>query len=154
MKSAKPVIFLVCALAHLILPYSSRAQAPEDSELYRTVKALDATYFDAYNTCNLEVQAQLMDDELEFYHDQGGLSTSKSELITSIRENICGKVTRELIPESLEVYEINGFGAVSIGYHRFFNKLELDAPSKPSRFVTVWKKYTDRWTMYRVISLH
>lgn len=154
MISAKPVIFLVSALAYLILPYTSRAQAPEDSELYRTVKALDATYFNAYNTCNLEVQAQLMDDELEFYHDQGGLSTSKSDLIIAIRENICGKVTRQLVAQSLEVYEINGFGAVSIGYHRFFNKLEPDAPSKPSRFVTVWKKYPNRWTIYRVISLH
>lgn len=154
MKNAKPVLSLVSALAYLILPYASRAQAGQDSELYQTLLQLDATYFEAYNSCNLEVQSQMMDNALEFYHDQGGLSTSKSELITAIKANICDRVTRQLVPESLEVYEIKDFGAVSIGYHRFFNKLEPDAPSKPSRFVTVWKKYPDRWTMYRIISLH
>lgn len=131
-----------------------QAQAAIDSELYQTLFKLDSTYFKAYNSCNLEVQANLLDDELEFYHDMGGLSTSKSEIIESIKTNICGKVSRKIIPGSFEVHEINGFGAVGMGLHQFHNKAEPDAISKPSKFVSIWKKSDTRWTMYRIISLH
>ena len=38
------------------------AQVPEDSELYRTIAGLDREYFQAYNTCDLDTQAALLDD--------------------------------------------------------------------------------------------
>lgn len=129
-------------------------QVAEDSQLYKTIMSLDATYFKAYNTCDLATQASLMSDDLEFYHDQGGLNTSKSDIIESIEKNICGKVTRELLPETVEIHEIKGFGAVEIGYHKFYNKQEPDATSKPSRFISVWKNTDGVWTMHRIVSLH
>jgi hypothetical protein len=130
------------------------AQVAADSELYQTILDLDATYFNAYNTCDLATQASLMSDELEFYHDQGGLSTSKPDILKSIEKNICGKVTRELVAESLEVHEIPGFGAVEIGYHKFYNNQEPDALSKPTRFITIWNNTDGIWKMHRIISLH
>ncbi len=132
----------------------SLAQVPADSELYKKIESLDAAYFTAYNTCDLDTQARLLDDALEFYHDQGGLSTSKPEILEALRVNICGKVTRSLVEGSLEVHEIKGFGAVALGLHKFHNREEPEAISKPSRFVTVWKQNDDAWTMYRIISLH
>ena len=60
-------------------------------------------------------------DDIEFYHDRGGLETSKKNLVESIHKNICGKVTRTLAPNSIEVYEIMGYGAVEFGYHSFKN---------------------------------
>jgi hypothetical protein len=116
--------------------------------------SLDNRYFTAYNNCDLQTQAMLMSEDLEFYHDMGGLSTSKSEIIKSIEENICGKVTRQLVDGSVEVHEIKGFGAVEIGYHKFYNNREPEAESKPSRFITVWKNTADSWSMHRIISLH
>ncbi|MGB5403330.1 nuclear transport factor 2 family protein [Robiginitalea sp.] len=138
----------------LLASQGAVGQVARDSELYRTILELDATYFEAYNTCDLATQASLMSDDLEFYHDQGGLNTSKSEIIQSIEANICGKVTRELVEESLEVHEIAGFGAVEIGYHKFYNNQEPDALSNPSRFITVWKNTEGNWKMHRIISLH
>lgn len=132
----------------------SLAQASEDSAIYKKIASLDAAYFTAYNTCDLDTQARLLDDQLEFYHDQGGLSTSKAEILEALRVNICGKVTRSLVEGSLEVHEINGFGAVALGLHQFHNREEPGAESKPSRFVTVWKQNGEAWTMYRIISLH
>lgn len=129
-------------------------QVPEDSELYRTILDMDAAYFTAYNTCDLETQANLLSDDLEFYHDLGGLSTSKAEIIKSIEANICGKVTRNLVEGSVEVHEIAGFGAIEIGYHTFFNNQEPEAPSKPSRFITIWKRNDGAWKMHRIVSLH
>ena len=146
------ILLLLAILVGAIV--DSLAQAAEDSELYKKILALDAAYFTAYNTCDIEGQARLLDDSLEFYHDQGGLSTSKSEILESIQKNICGKVSRTLVEGSVEVHEIKGFGAVELGLHRFYNREEPDAESKPSRFITVWKQEADRWLMHRIISLH
>ncbi|MDM9630647.1 nuclear transport factor 2 family protein [Robiginitalea aurantiaca] len=147
--------FIYIAFGILLLaPSGVKGQVSEDSDLYKTIMELDASYFEAYNSCDLATQASLLSDDLEFYHDQGGLSTSKSDIINSIEKNICGKVTRELIAESVEVHEIKGFGAVEIGYHKFYNNQEPDALSKPSRFVSVWKNTDGIWKMHRVVSLH
>ena len=130
------------------------AQEDKDSDLYRTVLSLDKSYFTAYNSCDMKTQAELLSDDLEFYHDLGGLSTSKAEILESIEANICGKVTRELVPGSVEIHEIKGFGAVEIGLHKFYNNQEPDAQSKPSRFITLWKQENGSWRMHRIVSLH
>ncbi|MFM1878337.1 MAG: hypothetical protein RLZZ241_1203 [Bacteroidota bacterium] len=150
----KTEIYYPIAIVLLLSVSMAKAQATATSDLYQTLFELDSTYFEAYNTCNLDVQAKILDDELEFYHDMGGLSTSKTEILESIKNNICGKVTRELIPGSFEVHEINEFGAVAMGLHQFQNKEEPNAIPKPSKFVSIWKKSDSRWTMYRIISLH
>jgi hypothetical protein len=130
------------------------AQLEKDSDLYKTILKQDQVYFDAYNSCDMDTQAALLSDDLEFYHDQGGLSLSKSDILSSIQTNICGKVRRELIPESVEIHEIKGFGAVEIGLHKFYNSEEPNAISKPSRFITLWKIEGDSWKMHRIFSLH
>lgn len=148
-------VFTHIALGVLLLATSNaKGQVPSDSKLHQTILELDNAYFEAYNTCDLPTQASLMSDDLEFYHDLGGLNTSKSEILKSIEANICGKVTRELVQESVEVHEIKDFGAVEIGFHRFFNRQEPDAISKPSRFITVWKNTDGNWKMHRIVSLH
>ena len=122
--------------------------------LYDTIVEMDSVYFTAYNTCDMEKQAEMYSDDLEFYHDKAGLSTSKKDLLESLEKNICGKVTRELVAGSIEVYPIADFGAVEIGMHTFHNNQEPDAISKPSKFITIWKKEGDSWLITRVISLH
>ena len=127
---------------------------PVDIVLQYKIEELDSIFFTAYNNCDLEQQAALISENIEFFHDQGGLSTSKTEIIEAIKTNICGKVTRELIKGSIEVYPIHDYGAVQMGYHKFFNNQEPDAISKPSRFVTLWKNDNENWKMARIISLH
>jgi hypothetical protein len=128
---------------------------PVSQELYDTVAYMDSIYFDTYNTCNLEKMASLMSDTLEFYHDKGGLTTSKKDFIEAIHNNICGKVNRRLVPGSLEVYPIHDYGAVLIGYHQFFNHAEPNNGwSKPDKYIAIWRKSNGRWQLTRVVSLH
>lgn len=130
------------------------AQSPSEEKLRETIIRLDTEYFEAYNTCNMDKQAAMYAEDLEFYHDKGGLSTSKQDLLESLKKNICGKVTRELVEGSIEVYPINGFGAVEIGMHKFHNNQEPDAISKPGKFIMIWKNTDSNWKITRVISLH
>ena len=127
---------------------------PQSKELYNVIVHMDSVYFNAYNSCDMEAQARIYADNIEFYHDKGGLTTSKRVLLDAIKNNICGKVTRELVPGSIEVYPIAGFGAVEIGLHRFINHAEGDSRSKPDKFIVVWEQKGDQWQITRVISLH
>jgi hypothetical protein len=130
---------------------------PDNQELYDTVVRLDSLFFDAYNTCdiNLEKYGQFYSDNIEFYHDQGGLTTSKQDIIEGTRKNICGKVTRELVKGSIEVYPIKGVGAIEIGLHKFHNNQQPEGtPSKAARFVIIWENKNNEWKIRRVVSLH
>jgi hypothetical protein len=93
-------------------------------------------------------------EDLEFYHDRGGLLTSKQKLNEALKNNICGKVTRALKPGSIEVYPIKGYGAIEMGMHGFRNSKEPDAKMHFSKFVHTWKKENGKWRITRVISLH
>lgn len=127
---------------------------PIDQQLYDIIVIKDKEYFDAYNTCDMKTQASLFSESIEFFHDKGGLSTSKKEILASLENNICGKVTRTLIEGSIEVYPINDYGAIEIGYHKFYNNQEPNAISNPSKFIMVWKREGEEWIISKVISLH
>jgi len=128
---------------------------PDSQSLYDTIVKWDSIYFTAYNTCDLNTQRNIFSDSLEFYHDKGGLSTSKKDLMEALQKNICGKVTRELVPGSIEVYPIKDFGAVEMGIHKFHNNQEPPGtPSHPGKFVIIWHQVNNSWKITRVISLH
>ena len=101
-----------------------------------------------------EKQAAIYADEIEFFHDRGGLSESKEGILNSTRDNICGKVTRTLVAESIEVYPIHEYGAIQIGWHKFYNKEEPEAVSIPSKFIIFWKNENEEWRITKVVSLH
>ena len=160
-KKLKLKIFAIMLL-HIALGYSQetyedilkREYVPANQELYDTIVAMDKKLFDAYNSCDMATQKALYSEDLEFYHDQGGLATSKAQVLTALENNICNKVTRTLIEGSIEVYPIKDYGAVEIGYHTFNNKNTPEAKSKASRFILIWKNDNENWTVTRVISLH
>lgn len=129
---------------------------PDDAELYHTIVALDSTFFEAYNTCslNLEKYGSFYAEDIEFYHDNGGFMNSKKEIIESTKKHVCGKVTRELVKGSIEVYPIKDYGAVEFGLHKFNNKNEPNAKPSVGRFTIIWKKNNNNWQITKVISLH
>jgi len=133
--------------------FTPKPYKPNNIQLYNTIARLDSVYFNAYNTSKEKVIDSLTSEDLEFYHDRAGLSTSKADNLASLRKYIFGKVTRTLTPGSLEVYEIPNYGAVEFGYHSFHNIAE-PGESQPSKFVVIWQKKGEQWQLTRVISLH
>jgi len=150
-----------CALA-LIASASMRgadqsmSHPTSKATLLETVAGLDAGLFDAYNRCDLKKLGSYVADDLEFYHDRTGLSRGRQVFLDSIRNNICGKVHRDLIPGSLEAYPLNGYGAVEIGAHIFCDSRKQPQcdPEKDgiARFVMLWQNQKGTWKLTRVIS--
>lgn len=132
--------------------YNSINTNKANSELYKMILTQDSLFFNAYNNCDMKTQEEFYSDGIEFYHDQAGLITSKKVILEATKNNICDKITRKLIREGLEIYPINGFGAVEIGYHQFIsNHSEISAPS---RFLIIWQNSADKWLITKIVSLH
>jgi len=138
--------------AQAMIPPTRPATTPDD--LFRAVALQDAALFDAYNRCDLEKFAAFFADDVEFYHDHGGVTRGSKALTESVKKNICGKTTRELVPESLEVYPMDNYGAVEIGVHRFHHPAAADEPVGEGRFVHLWQydKSNGTWKVTRVLS--
>ncbi|GAA4768929.1 MULTISPECIES: nuclear transport factor 2 family protein [Flavobacterium] len=129
---------------------------PDDPALYDTIINLDKAFFDAYNNCdkNLNTYSSFYSDSIEFFHDNGGFMNSKQEIVAGTKKYVCGKVTRELVKGSIEVYPIKDYGAIEIGLHKFHNKEEPNNIAKVGRFTIIWKKENNEWKITKVISLH
>jgi hypothetical protein len=147
----------VCSAQNNTAKEPGYSYIPSDLELYNSVVAMDSTFFQAYNICDLEKQALIYSDNIEFYHDTGGLMTVKKEILAGTEKYICGNITRELVKGSVEVYPIKDFGAVEIGLHRFRNNTEKEGMrSRASKFIIFWKNdnNNNNWNITKVVSLH
>jgi hypothetical protein len=142
------------------------------STLFETMKALDAQLFEAANGCDYEKLTALVDENLEFYHDQAGLMTGRQAFLDAVRKNTCGVMIRELVPATLEVYPIKGYGAIELGVHRFHHPghekefpgakqlgmtrfLDPGAEEWPvgeAKFLHVWQLKDGSWKLTRVLS--
>jgi hypothetical protein len=124
-----------------------------DAELTHAVTMLDKQLFDAYNTCDLETMKSMVDENLEFYHDKTGLAVGRQVFLDAIKNNICGKVQRVLVPGSLKVYPLKDYGAVEMGVHRFMHPWKQDhGEVGEAEFVQLWQYKDGAWKITRVIS--
>lgn len=146
-----PNLFLLILLSFSSLAlYAQPASHPDP--LVETIRSLDTKLFDAYNHCDLTTLAAMVSEDLEFYHDQTGLSVGRASFIEAIKKNICGKVQRALVLDTLEVYPLKGFGAVEIGVHRFSHPARPEDGVGDAKFVMLWHNKNGAWKVTRVIS--
>ncbi|MGA2347296.1 MAG: nuclear transport factor 2 family protein [Candidatus Sulfotelmatobacter sp.] len=133
------------------IPAFDKIQNQQD--LDRAGAALDAALFDSYNRCDLDKFASFLDENVEFYHDQGGITLGRAALTDSVKKNICGKVTRELVPGTLKVYHMKGYGFVEMGVHRFHHPGHDDTEGVgEGQFIHLWQYKDGAWKVTRVIS--
>ena len=122
-------------------------------ELESAGAALDTALFDSYNKCDLEKFASFFVNDVEFYHDQGGVTLGRAALTDSVKKNICGKVTRELVPGSLKVFYMKGYGLLETGVHRFHHPGHEDTEGVgEGQFIHLWQYKDGAWKISRVIS--
>lgn len=149
MKKIKFIVSVLLSLATIT------GKAQEDGQLKETILRMDSMFFKAFNECDTLKSKAMFTADLEFYHDNGGL-TKLAENIASIRHR-CSQhytVRRELVQGSSEVYPIRNFGAIQLGAHRFYYtpKGEKEKLDGTFRFVHIWKNDNGEWKISRVIS--
>ena len=150
------ILLLLPLLAMTIIRV--RAQSPQSvalpDELLRTIASLDSALFASasYDRCDLEKFKTFFTDDVEFYHDQGGLTVGSQAVAEQVKKNICGIVRRELVAGTLKVYPMHGYGAVEIGVHRFYQPKKGNEPTGEAKFIHLWQKKDGAWKIARVIS--
>src|SRR3954454_11510163 len=146
--------FFAAALPFTYAAQSIAAQqASPQQSLNTVVSSLDTALFNAVNHCDMAKVDSFFADNAEFLHDAASPLYGREAIVSSIRENLCGKVQRELVPGSMEVYPLKDYGAVEIGIHRFLHPGTQDhGVIGEARFIHVWKHNADGWKITRVVS--
>jgi hypothetical protein len=123
--------------------------------LFETISALDTAVFDAFNKCSspeqLQKHASYFAPDVEFYHDTGGVTWSRQEMIANTEKNACGNFRRELVPDTLQVFPIKDFGAIAQGSHRFC-QFASGKCEGIADFAIVWRNQNGQWQITRVLS--
>ncbi len=143
------------------LSISARAEEPKTAgkktgtsgELFETIARLDGEIFGAFNAHDADRLMSLFTDDLEFYHDSGGLGDYRQsaedfeKMFASMSD-----IRRDLVKGSLEVYPIKDYGAMEIGEHRFCHKENGKDDCGTFKFAMVWRKTGESWKISRVLS--
>jgi ketosteroid isomerase-like protein len=122
-------------------------------ELFETISRMDGEIFGAFNAHNVDRLMSLFTDDLEFYHDTGGLGDYRQnaedfkKMFASMPD-----IRRDLVKGSLEVYPVKDYGAMEIGEHRFCHKENGKDDCGTFKFAMVWRKTGESWKISRVLS--
>jgi ketosteroid isomerase-like protein len=146
-------VIAACSASKKSMAVESKKHSPASAELYNTIAYMDSVLFNAFNSHDLEKLKTLFTEDLEFYHDIGGL-TGYSENMEAFENNFAknNHLKRELIGGSLEVYPVKEYGAMQIGEHRFCHTENGKLDCSTFKFVHIWKKTDGNWKISRVIS--
>jgi hypothetical protein len=122
------------------------------AELDKVIMALSLALFDAYNRCDLEAFRSFLAEDIEFYHDQGGITLGATALTESVHKNICGgDVRRDLVPGTFQANYMKGYGAVELGTHRFVHP-KSNNPTGEGKYISLWQYKDGKWKITREIS--
>lgn len=141
---------LAATLLGLLAPLADAQDGAQAGSLHDELARMDAELFDAaFVACDAARFRAIFTEDAEFYHDRTGASTGEAvrTLKSCPRDN---GVTRTLVPGSLEVYPMQGYGAIQIGRHLFARRGEPGAEA--AKFVHLWKREPGGWRLARVLS--
>jgi hypothetical protein len=142
---------------------SSKAIAQTQQEnLTATILHLDSAFWKTYNSCDTVGNKTFFTDDVEFYHDKGGITLGAAALAGSLAKNLCSNVNyrlrREAVAGTVKVYPMqNGneiYGAIITGEHVFY----ITQDGKPefldgaASFTHLWILKNGEWKMKRILS--
>ncbi|MET0327751.1 MAG: DUF4440 domain-containing protein [Luteimonas sp.] len=146
-----------CAAACVLLIANAVATA-QTPDAERDVRAADAAFWNAYNTCDMTAIGALLTEDVEFYHDTTGRKTSRAGVVDSLRNGPCAtpdlRVRREVIDDGLAFHPLADGYAILSGRHRFHVR-HGDAQERldgQAGFTNLWRFQDGRWQMHRVLS--
>ncbi len=144
---------LCLCLVALFPAFFGLAATADEPSLRDTVLALDKQLFDAFNERDVDTFKRMFDEDIEFFHDIGGLSDYDQAITNTAQlfERDTG-LTRELLLDSVSVYPVPDFGAIQVGKHRFCHPENGVMDCGTFDFLHIWRQQEDSWTLVRVVS--
>lgn len=155
-------IFLAAAaLAALLAPCAAFAQVTDDN-WEASVRQFDNEYWKAFNACEVQKQTSMNAEDLEFYHDIGGLMRGRASFAEATAKNICGRsdwrLRRAEVPGTVKLYPLRSkgklYGAIISGEHYFYhtNKAQPETLEGKARFTHTLLLKDGEWQVARVLS--
>jgi ketosteroid isomerase-like protein len=132
---------------------AKKKQKATSGELYDTIARADLQVCDAFNAHDVDALMAMFTDDLEFYDDGSGVKDferTKGDF-TAVFENV-PDLRRELMPGTLEVYPLQGYGAIELGEHRFCHEENGKRDCGIMKFSMVWRQIGQTWKLARVLS--
>lgn len=130
-------------------------------QLADTILHKDSLFWKAYNECDINQFSSFFSEDVEFYHDKGGITIGLESLAKSLQNNLCSnnnfRLRREAVEGTVKVFPLqnNGviYGAILSGEHVFYiienGDERLDGLAK---FTHLWLLKDNAWKMKRVLS--
>lgn len=138
---------LAAALLTLMAPACLAEDPSRSGSLYDELALKDSEFFEAaFVTCDAEKFKAIFTADDAFYYDRTSISLMEAPRATDSCPHDQG-VTRTLVPGTLEVYPLKGYGALQVGYHTFSRAGERG--TETTRFVHLWNRVGTTWKLRR-----
>lgn len=150
--------FLKNGLLAAILIFSGIMVNAQQS-IQNVILEKDASFWKAYNACDVATMEKFLATDLEFYHDRNGFQKGAQNLIESLEKGLCSTgnnhLRREAVPNTVNVFPLKDkdsvYGAIISGEHLFYDNEEGKAAGK-AKFSHLWLLKDGKWKMHRVFS--
>ncbi|PCJ94850.1 MAG: DUF4440 domain-containing protein [Flavobacteriaceae bacterium] len=152
------LIFVGSTIAIHQIHAQKQDPTPPSKNLSQTILELDSSFWESYNTCNIEGFQKFLTQDVEFYHDKGGLTVSRTALMEAINTGLCSdngpKMRRVAKEGTIAVYPIANYGAIITGEHLFYQKNgdKKERLVEKAKFTHIWQHKDNTWKMSRVLS--
>ena len=148
-------VYLIIGLFLLINSAAAQEKkvAPTSTALFNKIANLDSVLFDAFNNQRMDIFKPMFTNDLEWFQDNEGLLSSETvfkNFGNSFKKEF--KLSRKLVPGSLEVYPLKNYGAMEIGLHQFRHIENGKEEVGTFKFLMIWKQENDIWKISRVVS--
>lgn len=150
-------------MAGLLLLFCTASVSAQNADIQKTITQKDSLFWVAFNACDENGMHEFVADDVEFYHDKGGIQKGWPTFVETTRKNLCGrravwKMRREATAGTYRIFpmEDNGqiYGAILYGEHRFF-VAENNNPeywTGIAKFTHLWLLQDGKWKMARILS--
>jgi hypothetical protein len=105
---AKSIFYSVLYIIAFTASPATVFSQTEQEKLTATIIRLDSAFWNAYNHCDTTQFINYLTDDVEFYHDKGGITIGATALIKSLDKNLCSNVNyhlrRKVVPVTVKVY--------------------------------------------------
>jgi hypothetical protein len=138
------------------------AQNKSVDDQLKDALAMDSIFWQHYNTCNIDAMRDFFTDDIEFYHDKGGVINGLDKFLSVSKRNLCSdpnfRLRREVVDGSVKIFPMkdgdNLYGAVLSGQHVFYI---LEKGKEPrldglARFTHLLLRTESGWKTSRVLS--